>query len=67
MIDPVRTRRNRRDTGVTGTEPVLGAMIWAKEYPSGRVDVRVMSPLPSDASAVGQYAGGLLPGVSNDE
>lgn len=67
MMDPIRTRRNRRDTGVTGTEPILGAMIWTKEYPSGRVDVRVMCPCPSNASAVGQYADGLLPEVSNDE
>jgi len=63
MMDPVRTRRNRRDTSVTGTDPVLGAMIWAKEYPTGRVDVRVHVPRPSDADAVGRYADGLLPDV----
>jgi len=61
MMDPVRTRRNRRDTSVTGTDPVLGAVVWAKEYPTGRVDVRVKAAAPPTADAAGRYADGLLP------
>jgi len=61
MMDPVRTRRNRRDNSVTGTWPVMGAMVSATEYCTGSVMLEVHAAAPASAAMAGRMHDDLLP------